>query len=204
MKQLVSFALICMVSFTLAGSAFSQSIAGTEHDFSGKSWNTTGEICVVCHAPHNSTGGELLWNHEASTATYTIYTSSSLDATLGQPDGSSKLCLSCHDGTVAVDNFGGATGGTDFVTGSHLIGTDLMNDHPVSFLFDAALASLDGGLYDPTTQSSGLGGTIASDMLDNNGKLQCASCHNPHDDTVNDFLVKSNGMSALCLTCHKK
>ncbi|NOY60274.1 MAG: cytochrome C, partial [Calditrichaeota bacterium] len=81
------------------------------------------------------------------------------------------------------------------------------NDHPVSFTYDAALASTDGGLYDPTSQTSGLGGTIDADML-YSSKLQCASCHDVHNNhsngTSGHLLVKSNASSALCLTCHNK
>ncbi|NOX90398.1 MAG: cytochrome c3 family protein [Calditrichaeota bacterium] len=191
----------------LVSISFGQSIVGSAHDFSGKSWNATGEICIVCHTPHNADNtvtGAPLWNHEVTTATFTPYSSATLDATVGQPDGSSKLCLSCHDGTVAVDNFGGETNGGEFVTGDYLIGTDLSNDHPVSFTYDAALASADGDLYDPTTESSGMGGTIADDML-TNGELQCASCHDVHNGSgVAKLLVKNNSNSALCLTCHSK
>ncbi|MES1981648.1 MAG: hypothetical protein V4443_04135 [Pseudomonadota bacterium] len=72
------------------------------------------QICVFCHTPHNATPGvQPIWNKKLSTAVYTTYTSNSLDALdingegvtssqLGQPAGSSKLCLSCHDGTLAV------------------------------------------------------------------------------------------------------
>jgi predicted CXXCH cytochrome family protein len=123
---------------------------------------------------------------------------------LGQPDASSKLCLSCHDGVTAVDNFGGITTGTFTITGDANIGTNLSNDHPVSFTYDLALATADGGLYDPATTNSGLGGTISADMLFG-GKLQCASCHDVHNSAGIDFLlVKSNAASALCLTCHNK
>jgi len=203
MKKLNLLTILIILAF--AGINFGQSITGTPHDFSGQtSWNPTGEKCVVCHTPHNAIANvEPLWNHELSTATYTLYTSSTLDATLGQPDGPSKLCLSCHDGTVAIDNFGGKTTGAEFVTGDKNLGTDLSNDHPVSFTYDATLATTDGGLFDPTTQSSGLGGIIDHDMLTSN-KVQCSSCHNPHNDQYGSFLVKSNGGSALCLTCHNK
>jgi len=184
-------------------------IKNSAHDFSGDNWNNTGEICVVCHTPHNATTGLTapLWNHEVTTTTFTLYTnatSPSFDATASQPDGSSKLCLSCHDGTVPVDNFGGRTNGTDLLTGNKNLGTDLSNEHPVSFTYDAALATTDGGLFDPTTTSSGLGGTINADLLLAN-KLQCSSCHDVHNGSgVNDLLVKSNAASALCLTCHNK
>ncbi len=191
----------------LASLSYAQ-MAGSDHDFSGKNWNNTGEMCVVCHTPHNADATVTdapLWNHEVTTSTFTVYTGGgTMDATTGQPGGTSKLCLSCHDGTVAVDNFGGQTGGTEFVTGDKNLGTDLSNDHPISFAYDAALASLDGGLFDPTTTNSGLGGTIDGDMLFN-GSLECASCHDVHDATnISKLLVKSNSGSALCLTCHNK
>ncbi|MFQ5720982.1 MAG: cytochrome c3 family protein [Candidatus Aminicenantales bacterium] len=188
-----------LVTVALAG------ITNTDHDFSGKGWNTSGEICIVCHTPHNadtSVSAAPLWNHTLSTETYTVYSSSTLDATVGQPGDISKLCLSCHDGTVAVDSFGGSTG-TTYVTGSALVGTNLSDDHPVGFTYDTTLANTDGGLQDPATTSSGLGGTITNDMLFS-GQLECASCHDPHDNTNDPFLVKSNDGSALCLTCHDK
>ncbi len=191
----------------LAMPATSQSIVGSAHDFSGATWNPTGEICVVCHTPHHSNtsvSDAPLWNHQVTSATFQVYSSSTLNATVGQPSGVSKLCLSCHDGTVALDNFGGRTTGTHFVQGNDLIGTDLRNDHPISFVYDAALATADGGLYDPTTHNSGLGGTIDADLLFGH-RLECASCHNVHNESgVANLLVKSNGASALCLTCHAK
>ncbi|WP_456421339.1 cytochrome c3 family protein [Lutibacter sp.] len=189
--------------------SFGQTIAGSDHDFSNENWNNTGEICVVCHTPHNAVTGLTapLWNHEVTTTTFTLYTntvSPSFDATASQPDGTSKLCLSCHDGTVAMDNFGGQTGGTDFMSGSDKLGTDLSNDHPISFTYDAALATTDGGLFDPTTTNSGIGSTITADLLLAN-KLQCSSCHDVHNGSgVAKLLVKSNAGSALCLTCHNK
>ncbi len=203
MKKLIAI----MVVFFFAGSTFAQTIVGSAHDFSGETWNPGGEICITCHTPHhaNTTVAEApLWNHDVTTATFTVYSSSTLDATVGQPNNESKLCLSCHDGSVALDNFGGATGGTNFITGDALIGTDLSNDHPVSFTYDATLATNDGGLFDPTTTNSGLGGTIDNDMLFT-ARLECASCHDVHNGSgVGNLLVKSNAASALCLTCHNK
>jgi len=186
--------------------SLSQSISGSEHDFSGETWNSSGQICIVCHTPHNAQAvtDAPLWNHTQTTQTFTPYSSSTLDATVGQPGNISKLCLSCHDGTVAIDSFGGSTG-SNFVTGNALVGTDLSNDHPVGFTYDANLASTDGGLKDPTT-ATGITGTIANDMLfgSGNNQLECASCHNVHDNTYGNFLIKSNAGSALCLTCHNK
>ncbi len=188
---------------------FGQNIAGSAHDFSGETWNPGGEICQVCHTPHGAVTGLTapLWNHEVTTATFTLYTnvvSPSFDATASQPAGASKLCLSCHDGTVAMDNFGGQTGGTDFISGGELLGTDLSNEHPVSFTYDDALATTDGGLFLPSTANSGLGGTIAADLLLGN-QVQCSSCHDVHNASgIGNLLVKTNAGSALCLTCHNK
>ena len=197
---LIIIMLICQ-------SALGQTIVGSAHDFSNDNWNTTGQICLVCHAAHNAdvaVSNAPLWNHETTTATFTTYNSATMQATTGQPDASSKLCLSCHDGTVAVDNFGGETGGTHFLTGNTLLGTDLSDDHPLSFVYDPSLASADGGLHDPTTTNSGLGGTITQDMLIDN-KVQCASCHDVHNGSgVTKLLRKTNNGSELCLTCHNK
>ena len=182
-------------------------ISGSAHDFSTENWNNTGELCVVCHTPHNaqSLQDAPLWNHELTVATFTLYSSPTFDATdIGQPDASSKLCLSCHDGTVALENFGGKTNGINYIGGSENVGTDLSNDHPVSFTYDATLATADPGLWDPTTTSSGLSGTIDQDLLFA-GKVQCASCHDVHNaDNNNYLLVVPNNNSALCLTCHNK
>ncbi len=199
-------------TLTLAGmfgasSAFA-GIAGTEHDFSGESWNSSGELCRPCHTPHNADVTTItdvpLWNHTTTTSTFTLYTSSTFDgsSTIGQPNGSSLACLSCHDGSVALDSFEGNTG-TTFISGDALLDTDLSNDHPIAFDYTTALATTDGELFDPATTSSGLGDTIQNDMLFTDA-MHCASCHDVHDDTNGTFLRISNSGSALCLTCHDK
>ena len=201
------YVLPMLIIILITSQSMAQSIVGSAHDFSDDSWNTSGQICLVCHTPHNAdvaVTNAPLWNHETTTATFTTYSSATMDATTGQPDASSKLCLSCHDGTVAVDNFGDQTNGTYFLTGNSNIGTGLSDDHPISFTYDATLASNDGGLYDPTTTNSGLGGTISEDLLIG-GQVQCASCHDVHNGSgIDKLLRKSNDASALCLTCHNK
>jgi predicted CXXCH cytochrome family protein len=188
MKSLM-FKSVAAMLLLFAAVVSGQSIVGSAHDFSSSAWNTSGEICIVCHTPHNAD---------------VSVTNAPLDATVGQPDASSKLCLSCHDGTVAVDNFGGTTSGTTTLTGSTLIGTNLLDDHPVSFTYNSSLANNDGGLHDPSTTNSGLGGTIDQDMLIG-GQVQCASCHDVHNGSgLSMLLRKSNAGSGLCLTCHNK
>lgn len=212
-------------SLIAAGLAFATSatagtIIGSKHDFAAQAWNSSNEICIVCHTPHNSSTipDAPLWNHEVTTSTFTTYTSPSFDGagTIGQPDGSSVLCLSCHDGTVAVDSYGGAAGGGFTLTGRSNLGTDLSNDHPISFTYDAALATADPGLFDPTTKTITIGegdkqktGTIDDVML-LSGKLQCASCHDVHNGftqgpaTTNKLLRVNRLGSQICLACHNK
>lgn len=77
--------------------------------------SSTTEICVYCHTPHGSVSGadKPLWNRQDSNETYSPYTSSSLNATdldmanLATP---SKLCLSCHDGSIAIGAVSNAPG----------------------------------------------------------------------------------------------
>ena len=180
-------------------------IAGSAHDFSDQGWSQ-GNVCRPCHTPHGADttiSGAPLWNHEVTVATYTLYSSDSMDATVEQPSGWSKLCLSCHDGTVAMDSFGGATGST-MMSGGALVGTDLKGTHPISFVYDTALAVADGELHDPMTSASNLGGSIDADLLIDR-KVECASCHNVHGAQDNPQLLRvNNSGSALCLTCHDK
>ncbi len=162
----------------------------------------TTEICIFCHAPHNVSPAAPLWNQLQSGATYTAYSSSTMAASPGAPTGSSKLCLSCHDGTVAI----GATlsrgriamSGVDAagrLTGAAALGSNLSDDHPISFV--------------PVTGPQ-IGNPPAGDAakLDPHGMLQCRTCHDPHqqeiDPVTKKFLVKRNSASALCLTCHQK
>jgi len=164
--------------------------------------STETEVCVFCHTPHRATGEQPLWNHSASSATYTPYSSSTLKATVGQPTGASRLCLSCHDGTVALGLVNSRTspipmqnGVTTMPSGPANLGTDLSQTHPVSFVYDAALAAANGKLKDPSTLTDKV-------KLDHSGQLQCTACHNPHDDQFGNFLVMDNTGSALCLACH--
>jgi predicted CXXCH cytochrome family protein len=191
--------------------SYAVNISGTKHDFTGSGDDTglgfslSSEACSPCHVPHNAdttSNSSFLWNHNITKASFTLYNSPTLDAVIVQPMGISKLCLSCHDGSVAIDSFGGRAGKI-FVSAAALIGDDLGNDHPVSFIYDNALALEDKELYDPGSRDSGLGSTIQNDLLFNN-RFECASCHDAHDNSNGKFLRVSNNKSGLCRTCHIK
>ncbi len=201
---------------------FSQGLSNSHHDFSGASWSGN-EACRPCHTPHNANmevPGSPLWNHQLTNASFQVYASSTLNSSPGQPTGNSKLCLSCHDGTVSVENYNGNTNGTYYTTFGNLT-TDLRHNHPISFAYNSALASIDNGLHDPSSTPSGLGSTIEEDLLQE-GRVECTSCHDVHIGrntqgcigchnihsgnmtTTTLSLWKSNEDSALCLTCHNK
>ena len=212
MKIFTFFLTMILVAVT-AQSGLAQ-IAGTAHDFSSESWApTTNRGCGVCHTTHQSiqVTSAPLWNHETTVvAGYTLYDSPTFNggSTITDPGASSRLCLSCHDGTVALENFGGITSGTNYIDPSARIGgvagNDMSTEHPISFDYTDALASSDGGLYPPTTTSSGLGSTIDNDMLFDS-RMECASCHDVHNRYgVMHLLKMSNVNSELCLTCHNK
>lgn len=199
-RSVRTFLVACIL---LTGRVAWTDLQGSAHDFSSTAWSG-GQICVTCHTPHNSqTAVVPLWSHGATTSSFSLYRSPTFRGSVTQPSGASKACLSCHDGTVALDTFGGRTG-TTFIAGRTLLGVDLSNDHPVSFVYDSALAASADGLRDPTTSPSGLGGTIRDDLLFD-GKMECASCHDVHNGRSQaSLLVKGNSGSALCLTCHAK
>jgi predicted CXXCH cytochrome family protein len=163
---------------------------------------TVTEICVFCHTPHNANPAIPLWNQTMSTATYQPYTSTTLAATVGQPTGASKLCLSCHDGTIAlgntINNGAFAMQGVNAqgqMQGASVLGLDLRDDHPTSFA--------------PVTGSRIVNPPPTSAVkLDGAGQVQCTSCHDPHrmdiDTVTQKFLVGNNSSSALCVVCHNQ
>ena len=215
-------ALLTGVGMYLVASAQSTSdIVNTPHNLSVSGPGTVtavseSQVCVFCHTPHGATNapGAPLWNREVSTnQTYTVYSSSSLDAEtisgqLAQPGGSSKVCLSCHDGTLAISSvnvLGGELNVTVPITGAgpgdtmpagqglqtgftRNLGTDLSNDHPISLTYDTTLANADRELLDPALEphiairSPGVRPLVPLEATGPGGagQVQCATCHDPH------------------------
>ena len=208
-RGLTLLVIVAGIGFFAASRPTPATIRGSAHDFSGL--DESQQICIFCHTTHNAdmtVTDAPLWNHDVTTKNYQLYNSPTMDGTPSQPAGASRLCLSCHDGTIAVDSYGDRTG-VIFMGGDVAIGADeLSNDHPVSFVYDDALAVRDRELFLPSSSPSGLGGTLAQDLLFGN-QLECSSCHDVHNGpaaaAVNDsLLVVTQVQSQLCLTCHKK
>lgn len=224
-------------------------IANTKHNLSigapgtntVKSSDANSEICVFCHTPHNSnvdaatkgtTSNTLpLWNRSLATggAAYDLYNSTTMDADMDAAEASlrlggtvSNLCLSCHDGTVAVasvtnpsnnwtqaemtagmqglDNGAGMMNATD--TPNTLIGIDLTNDHPINFDYDAVVTADKNSYGGDNFFAQATATTNGARFFDNT--VQCASCHDPHTSENSPFLRASPVESELCLACHNK
>lgn len=159
-------------------------IATTKHNLGSTGTQTnkfdgTGEICVFCHTPHgaDTSASVPLWNRKlAAATTYTTYNSlgtSSLDGATAPVGSVSLACLSCHDGTQAMnvmlnkpgsagynaagsflagtwsgitgtDGSGGLIGnGSDTVITN--IGQDLKNDHPIGIQYGGGMPA--GGAF---------------------------------------------------------
>lgn len=204
MKSVALWTAACMAF--VAVPAYGKSIVDSMHNLSASGPGpvkaaTQTEICIFCHTPHNARPDiPYLWNRQDPAEAYTPYASSTLKAAVGQPTGTSRLCLSCHDGTIAPGAVLSQTSAITFaasMTGrSSILGTNLADDHPVSFDYSAA-ASANSQLVSAASLPSVV-------RLDSTGQMQCTSCHNPHNDQYGKFLVVSNLASGLCISCHFK
>jgi hypothetical protein len=203
------------------------------------------QICIFCHTPHNSNveGQTPLWNRNFSSQNFQRYSSLTLqirnstkfpDAQYGasaQPNGSSKLCLSCHDG---VSNLGAVLDGSpiamtkDVITGfaSFKPDTNKMKTghHPVSFVYN--------GVVRDAIQFAKLPATVftlpalSQVKLDKQSRMQCTTCHDAHQNMSSEtdcyggpcsstntrkiapfwvYGTPSGGSAdqlTVCLTCH--
>lgn len=219
--------LIAASIVLLAAATASAGIANTKHNLASGSTQTTRatvasgntELCNFCHVPHGAMTGfnvvdetdtvavTPLWNHTLGTATYTLYTSTTMDAApaaINSGTTITNMCLSCHDGTVALgamQNYmntapgpvamqGNVTAGNALSAASTaLLSTNLTNDHPINMTYNTA--------------DTGLVAAPPAGYLFSN-TVQCASCHDVHDNTFAPFLRATNVGSALCLACHAK
>jgi hypothetical protein len=184
-------------------------------------------ICEFCHHPHNTmaeslmTGGySPLWNREMSTKTFAAYNNGGFNNSTDTPhalqavstglSGVSLLCMSCHDGVVAMNAYSQTTGTED---GSPTIvqgaitssagfsgrggASDMSNHHPMGFNY-AAVQAVDNEIaaVDVPMVPTGLtvaGGDFSAvntgvaigDLLDgtngSTGNMECVTCHDVHN-----------------------
>ncbi len=174
------------------------------------------EVCVYCHTSHAADVERALWNRPTPTGPYRMFegTDMLMDP---QPTGNSLACLSCHDGTIGLDEvlnlpntYAGPGperttidrceschkgpnpgGGLDFE--GVWLDTDLRDDHPISILYDPS--------RDPDFRSAAE--VEAAGLMLYEGKVQCMTCHEPHSQQFQPFLRISNAGGSLCLACHQ-
>lgn len=182
-------------------------------------------VCAFCHTPHGANDPNIvpLWNRNIQNlGAYTVYGSSTMNTTPATPpSGASLACLSCHDqapggaasnthrlrnapgsGGLNAAYVGSCTmchqgGGGSYYNPEIMVGPNLTDDHPISMTYPTN--AQDPAFHAPPDLMKGW-----SDIKLYNGKIECASCHNPHDPTVIPFLRKTNTQSAMCKTCHIK
>ncbi|WP_136516188.1 cytochrome C [Geomonas edaphica] len=209
-------------------------VVGSKHDMnqlSGAQKDSQGRVCAFCHTPHHKVEAtELdynpLWSHKVNVdKNFTPYDSVTFNSNItGDPlAGPSRLCMSCHDGVIAVDQHYGNTGST--LTG-RIVGdnfgeiavgkfNDLSNDHPIGFDL-TGINGLDKGiralLKAPNNGSTkaDLDGKAITTLGFNDGKghslMTCASCHDVHnkDNVDTAFLYEKQLNSQFCVMCHDK
>ena len=213
--------LILFSILLAAGLAQAQvTVVGSAHDLSsggpGSTVDTT-QVCVFCHTPHQDTGALApLWNHTPSSAgPYGAYSSDTMDHTATPLPSTgaavSTLCMSCHDGTIAVTSLhnppndwtptvtqgtGNVDGTSQKLTGSPNVGSDMTNDHPINF-----------AIVDSTDAEIRLLAAITVPLFGaGSNEIQCASCHDPHGSPIPEdpLLTVTMAASALCTNCHIK
>lgn len=117
------------------------------------------EVCVYCHTPHGaSTQNEApIWNRTESSATYIQTTNTLAGTPVGQPGRNSLTCLSCHDGSVAIDS---------------------IINMPGSGKYSAAqMTSVNTAFLNSWTGPGG-GGTASHTVMGPNQVTHCTRCHN--------------------------
>lgn len=244
MRRALGFAGLVLL-FTVGG-AVGDPLSGSKHDLTslneragveamtGLAFNDYRDPCVYCHVPDSvdatdlEVGGRGVgvsdWNRFLSDGEYELYDSESLASKPSGLGAESLLCLSCHDGSMAVDMVLNkpagwnsedeaalhmrmdSGGGMDKCTQCHdgttahrmdsvLIGMDLKNDHPVGMAYPGAFENPD--FFRPSAERG-----FANGVRLFNDKVECASCHNVHDPGIVPFLRVEQGK--LCYTCHNK
>lgn len=199
---------ILTAMFLTAGLALAdESVVNSKHDLSAQGpgpIRSIGEdqVCIFCHTPHNAAPQTPLWNRANPRTYYRIYESSTIDARIDQPSGPSKMCLSCHDGSLALGNVLSRPATHPIVMtqrtippGSTDLTNDLSDDHPIGFRYDRALSNMDRQIRAPELVSSDL-------PLGAHGEVHCSTCHDPHNNELGSFLRVSDQMGAICISCH--
>lgn len=207
-KLLFAIAFAAFASTTLAA------VAGGPHDLTSTA-NKLGAYgtaavgttpCQFCHTPHGANTSATfatapLWNRSALAVSFTMYDGTKLTAgntVDAVPAAASMTCLTCHEGSATLGTVYSTTsnllsGGTNaqiINSGMMRVGTNLNDDHPVSFLYPIAGVALK---FPAGTTSAVAGFPLY------NSKMECATCHDPHITGANFLRATA---ATLCGLCH--
>ncbi len=198
-------------------------ITGTPHDFVAHGAGVDKRVCAQCHAPHEADSAQLQWSPKLVIAAYSLYTLPTTLIPKGEPGVTSRLCLSCHDGTMGILNYSGSKRNYLFA-GGKLGGTAFRNtialrDHPIGTGYGTDLPISDPSMADPDSRQVALVSTMSDRnptrtgnlgmMMLAEGRVECTSCHDVHNrytvGPTSKGLVKV-GLhgSSLCQVCHEK
>ena len=163
-------------------------VRGSGHDFAAAGYG--GDACSACHLPHADAGPKTgKWEKKPRDGV-TPYRGLG-----GVPGPLSMRCLSCHDGTTATSTFADETSGLAVPPRERAsrLG-DLQRNHPVGVTYPYR-----GRSFQPVSSV-----TASARVRLFGGKVECASCHDPHNRyNLRALLVMPNGRSELCYTCHR-
>lgn len=222
-----------VLSLGVAGSALA-GITSTKHNLSSSGTGTnhtsgspsTTQICVFCHTPHgaDTTAPAPLWNKAlpgtASFTTYASLNSASIDGEMTGVGSVSLACLSCHDGTQAMDNMINAPGsggynssgaaqsynwtGANMISGIAALGKDLSNDHPIGIQYcgGGPTVAAPGGACVDTDFNAPTSGTIGGALafwVDTGGSGRQKTDIPLYTRT---FTTAGAGPSVECGSCH--
>ena len=241
---------LAAASTSFAAVAAGTGINGSLHDMTKIVAGTAdkmGRVCVFCHTPHNATVASStaasadrlpLWNRTMPTGSFSPYLWATpnnqnggalgADFTITDPlAGPSRLCMSCHDGSIAVDEHGRsmAQDGTTLIgavnqsydgLGRSNLGKDLSNTHPVGFDYNQVAATRNArahngtGSKGATTYADGTEIVVSSKgyatAVDSTTNAQSQGAYNSvvrdtGGKTIADNLFKGSIMT--CATCHE-
>ena len=222
----------------LAGSEPHTGMVGSIHDMNMFNFvfkDPQQRVCFFCHTPHNANpAAGALWNLSLDPAAisltpyqWTVPANQGISFNSDPLVGPSRLCMTCHDGNIAMDPVGD-TMVSKFP--QDVISTNLSMTHPIGFSYDDSMntrgpaelveksqylataisISNTSGVYNQITRNGEL---RIVDVLYQGSIVTCMTCHDVHNDqnvvpdpgdNYNYLVWAKEEHSLLCLSCHIK
>lgn len=232
LASVVALGCLAAAGSAIAGLPAATGVNGSLHDmnkFVGGNADSMGRVCVFCHTPHHAesnlgqTNTAPLWNRDATQLNYQAYqwvtpANMGTDADpiafeiMDPLAGPSRLCMSCHDGVVAVDQHGPAMAqtGSRVVSARANLGSDLTQTHPIGFSYtdirtrrNAIAGVTSGGDSEIVDPEKGFAEsiTITADTAANQGTYNNVVRKTGANKRIKDVLF--GGTIMTCASCHE-